>query len=108
MRLAILTLTIASALQSGCATTGKYETVLQSWVGNDVNHLIASWGPPTSEYRMPNGNVMYTYRRDAGAVAVPVGNMVYAGRRWCETTFQVDALGVIRSWRWEGNNCAVR
>lgn len=45
---------------SGCATTAKYEAILNTWVGADVNNLIGSWGAPSEEYSMPNGNKMYT------------------------------------------------
>jgi hypothetical protein len=46
---------------SGCATTGNYEKILQSWTGSDINRLIESWGPPSSTFEMPNGNKTYTW-----------------------------------------------
>ena len=54
----IVALALAAA---GCATTGNYEKKLKTWMGNDVNSLIASWGPPSDEYLMPNGSKMYTW-----------------------------------------------
>ena len=88
-----------------CASTGRYEKVLQSWVGADVSRLIESWGPPSSTYKLPDGRVQYTWLFDGGAVAAPVGNMVYAVRRSCTTTFTTSTAGRIQSWRWEGNAC---
>lgn len=103
---------IASLLGiTGCATTGKYEKVLKSWMGNDVNGLIASWGPPSDEYVMPNGTKMYTWLRVGGTRVVANYNehlnMVTAGSvtYWCKTTFTVTPSGVIQNWRWEGNAC---
>lgn len=81
----------------GCATTGGYERVLQSWVGNNVNNLIQKWGPPTNEYKLPNGNVMYTWLFDGGVVAMPIGNMAYAVNRSCKTTFTANGQGIIET-----------
>jgi len=48
---------------------------------------------------------MYTWVVDGGAVAMPIGNMAYAVRRACKTTFTVNEKGIIQTWRWEGNMC---
>lgn len=104
----LLLLALGSA---GCATTGKYEKVLKSWMGNDVNSLIASWGPPSNEYVMPNGSKMYTWLRVGGTIVIAnysqYLSMVTAGSvtYWCKTTFTVNSEGVISNWRWEGNAC---
>jgi len=89
----------------GCATTRGYEKILQSWIGHDVNELIQSWGPPANVYKLPNGSTMYTWWFDGGTVAMPIGNMAYAVKRYCKTTFVVNQQGIIKSWRWEGNAC---
>lgn len=95
----------------GCATTGKYEKVLESWIGSDVNTLIASWGPPSNEYVMPSGGKMYTWLWVGGSQVVAnynqYLNMVTARSvtYWCKTTFTVTPSGVVQNWRWEGNAC---
>lgn len=101
----ILCAFVLSMLLLGCATTKGYERVLQTWVGHDVNDLIQSWGPPADVYKLPNGSMMYTWRFDGGAVAMPIGNMAYAVNRYCKTTFTVSEQGIIQTWRWEGNAC---
>ena len=98
---ALIVMTVLSA----CATTGKYEAKLDSWVGNDVSDLIVAWGPPAQTYEMPDGRTLYTWYFDGGAVAVPVGNAAYAVQRYCKTTFTVGPLGFVQTWRWEGNAC---
>ena len=37
------------------------QKVLDDLMGKDINDAIGSYGPPTSTYAMPNGDVLYTY-----------------------------------------------
>ena len=98
----------------GCATTGKYEKILHTWLGSDVNRLIASWGPPSNVYIMPNGSKMYTWLRVGGTKVVADYNQYLntltasTVAYWCKTTFTVTPQGVITNWRWEGNACRSR
>lgn len=76
-----------------CATVGKYEAILDSWMGYDINSLMNSWVPPSDQYSMPNGNNIYTW--------LCVGNTLVASNYnkylnltltnsvtyWCKTTF---------------------
>jgi len=121
-------------LLSGCATTAKYEALLNTWTGCSEESLIASWGTPQNEYHMSNGKKVIEYARGAN---VPIGGYSYTepqttyhqgwiGNRgyggtsttyvtkttpvynipvWCKTSFIIDSNGRIESWRWEGNNC---
>lgn len=101
----ILCILLLSLFFWGCATTAGYEKVLQTWKGHDVNELIQKWGPPSDVFKLPNNSVMYTWLYDGGAVAIPIGKIAYAMRRYCKTTFTVDEQGIIQTWRWEGNAC---
>lgn len=105
MKLTAGVLALAFSLTAGCTSTATYEKTLQSWVGTDVNHLIEKWGPPADVFKLPNGNVMYSWFFNGGAVAMPIGNMAYAVSRTCKTTFTANAQGTIQTWRWEGNAC---
>ena len=104
----------AIALLASCATTGKYQRVLQSWMGADVNRPMQVWGPPSSEYRMPNGDTMYTWLWVGGTLVTAsynqYWNMVTAGSvtYWCKTTFTAGSTGILYNWRWEGNACKSR
>jgi hypothetical protein len=62
MRKMFLILTLA-LFMSACASTANYEAKLNTWRGVDINNLINSWGPPSNEYTMPNGDIMYTWLR---------------------------------------------
>lgn len=96
---------------SACATTENYEAKLKTWVGSDINNLITSWGPPSDEYKMPNGNIMYTWLRVGNTMVISNYNqytntvLTSSVRHWCKTTFTVNSAGTIRNWRWEGNSC---
>lgn len=60
----IFKLCIVSALicfVSACATTAKYERVLNSWLGADSDRLVSAWGPPTSSYDLSNGGKVLEY-----------------------------------------------
>lgn len=116
---------------TGCATTGKYEKVLDSWLGSHADDLVRSWGAPASVYQMGDGGRVLLYdSRSQGAITTPVqvhqapgsfiGGMYFRGQTtvtggqviplnlWCKTQFATDGAGVIRRWRWEGNSCKAR
>ena len=44
-----------------CATTANYEKVLSSWVGNNADNLVSSWGPPESSYPLSDGGRVLQY-----------------------------------------------
>lgn len=102
---------VVSLLVASCATTEGYKKIVQSWVGSNVNQLINSWGPPTSEYKMPNGHTVYTWFRE-GQRQVNTGYNRYTNQiqtssssLHCETSFTADQTGRIYTWQFKGNNC---
>lgn len=105
MRLFILILALGL---TGCATQAKYERVVASWVGNTEEALVYKWGPPARTYSLNSGKVL-TYEFDGGATAY--ANNVYGSvfvnqvRNYCETSFFTNSVGIIESWRFEGNSC---
>lgn len=125
-RLLIATVVLAI---SGCATTAKYEAVLNSWLGSHAQELVNSWGYPDGSFRAPNGNEVYIYARGTN-VTMPsqyhtTGTVNSWGTHstfnatttqsggqslhfWCKTYIEVDQSKRIVNWRWEGNHCAAR
>lgn len=113
---------LAAAVLIGCATTGKYQRVLSSWVGGSEIDLVRSWGAPQQVYE--TGGVRFITYVKGGNVHVPavaptyqttyIGNTAYTNavggapaqniQLSCQTTFEVRD-GIITSWRWQGNNC---
>ncbi len=55
---------------TGCATTAGYEAVLQSWVGDTTDHLIAVWGLPEQQYPLDGGGRVLQYSR-SGEIVIP-------------------------------------
>jgi hypothetical protein len=120
----VLVLTLA-ALLTACASA--YKEKLESWMGRDVNELIAAWGPPSSTFTLPNGDTMYTwgrssqytqpvYQAPSTSTTRIVGNtaytttqpgMVTGGQTYnfaCTTTMTVSGSR-ITAYRFEGNAC---
>jgi hypothetical protein len=122
MKLRNIVFIILVVLISACATTAKYEAILNTWVGHDVNELVNSWGYPQNSFKAPNGNTVYVYG-SSGSYTMPtqtntthnvIGNTVYSNSTttggqtlnfWCRTYFEVDDSNKIVTWRWEGNRC---
>jgi len=116
---------LLSLLTNACATTANYEKILESWVGSNVNDLVNSWGYPTSTFKAPNGNTVYSYS-SSGSYTMPTnstttynayGNTLYGNTTTtggqtlnfsCQTYFEVNDGNVITTWKWKGNNCTAR
>lgn len=91
---------VVLALLAGCATTGNYEKILQSWIGSSEDNLVASWGAPVNTYTTDSGNKLLTFGGNRGAIFY--NNMVTPVN--CTTTFTI-ANGIVTNWRWKGNGC---
>ena len=126
----ILTVSIAQALLSGCATEApftptsarRYNEILSSWERKDINDLIYAWGPPSSTFTMPNANRMFTWDHvklgptttSASGTSAYLGYGVTVGgaqsvsftETWdCHSTAIVSPSGTILSWFHKGNRC---
>ncbi|WP_230584160.1 hypothetical protein [Piscirickettsia salmonis] len=115
-------------LLSGCATTAKYRAQVERWKGHDVNDLIQAWGPPDTTFKMPNGNLYYSYRvnninrlpsyyvpgnttvsdRDGKTYITTSGGYQTGGgtiKSNCTTSFQVNKKDIIIGTHFQGNAC---
>lgn len=90
---------------TGCATTGKYETKLSSWVGEPVAKLFDRWGIPDAQIDLPEGGKVYTYVESGSPYSTLSGGYVMTSQSWCKTSFTADQNQVITSWSWKGNAC---
>jgi len=122
MKIKLFITCIFILLLSGCATTAKYEKILDSWVGVNEQELIEAWGVPDStyevgkvkflSYQFSNQRILY------GSPPMYVSNvhkgMIYTNAvggtpdmvvsDWCKTTFTIDNEKVIK-WMFNGNSC---
>ncbi|AUH53624.1 hypothetical protein CXB49_12515 [Chromobacterium sp. ATCC 53434] len=105
---------LAAGLLAGCATQLGYAQKVNGWQGRDANELLATWGTPTGQMTMPNGNLLYTYR-SAYSQDMPIqangfyhpwingGGSVYYS---CTTNFVVDPKShLVQSVSFDGNDC---
>ena len=105
MKLAI-TAAFLIAILVGCATTGNYEKVLNSWVGVKTDQLISKWGPPHKSFELSNGGlVLEYYQQNYTGYYNSYTNTFHNIKNACKTLFTVNAAGIIKSWRWQGNAC---
>ena len=125
---------LAMGFLGACATTGKYEAKLQSWIGSSADSLVASWGYPTQTTTAPSGNKLLVYSRGQ-SVTMPVYQSPYEAQETatnsynqynntvqetryrrpaqqpqtinlsCTTFFEVDSSNNVVRWSWQGNNC---
>lgn len=71
-----------------------YGAIGNSWVGQHIDDLIYSWGPPESVYELKDGRkvIKYSHSREISATTY-----------YCNATFSTDTTGVIRNWTKDGN-----
>ena len=115
-------------LLTGCATTKKYEAILQTWIGSQENELIRKWGPPRQVYDAGGGVKYLTYQESSqgyipgtsptysttynpytntATTTSTGGSAGYYYTNSCQTTFEIQN-GYIASWRWKGNACKAK
>lgn len=119
-------LLLISITLAGCAgwfpTEQGYRQVLDSWIGDSGESLVAKWGIPSAEHTSPDGAKIYefsktrTYTVSGGTdteqvvinghyidVEVPQPDEVKT--TWCRTTFYLAANDIIQSYAFEGPDC---
>ena len=123
----LLGIVVLGFLLSGCfATTGKFEAVLDSWVGSSADELVSSWGTPNGVYEKNDGGKVLTYFRSHQSTFAGTTSTNTTVDAWgypttttstiggsditltCKTTFVVSSSDRITSWSYEGNNCQSR
>ncbi|MEX2454396.1 MAG: hypothetical protein WD470_06815 [Rhodospirillaceae bacterium] len=108
-----------AALVSACMSTAAYEAMLDGWVGRHVDALVQEWGPPQATHSYEDGRRSLQYRERTIQHVPPVtafnpysarDTILFPGtvrELACITTFEADAQGIVRSWKWRGNDCAI-
>lgn len=121
-------ITFVAAGLNACADNVHYAKAIQSWQGAPEHALYQAWGNPTSEKKMTHGNRLLTYRvveREnsqkkyspgfgATRMSPQTNNMLsrpspmmrhHTETFWCETSFEMNHVGVIVNTHFHGNNC---
>jgi type IV pilus biogenesis protein CpaD/CtpE len=116
---------VAAASLVGCATTAKFESILDSYIGDPESALISQWGPPDSSYPLGDGSKVLQYRQN-GSVVLPgyanatttyVGHQAFTSvngmpamaiAQQCTVNWTVDNNGRVRRWNYNGNACKAK
>jgi hypothetical protein len=89
--------------------------IMSSWEGQDVNDLIAGWGPPSQVLDDGNGGKIFCYQ-SSGTIYMPgTSTTTFSGYNAYTTTtpgyavpvnkyrmFWVNPGGTIYRWSWKG------
>lgn len=112
----------------GCATTYGYKSILNTWVGDNGDNLIRSWGPPTQQTKLSDGSSVFEYIRQGqayvpqyttpaqmtttiagrNAFTATSGGQTFGGYSvglYCQTLFYISKDGLITGWKFDGNSC---
>ena len=92
----------------------RITSAFNSLIGTNVNALIMQWGAPSGEYKMSNGNMIYTWRNER-SVPMPLDITQTGGDYFgigggsamvsCTISIFTDSHETILSWKMKGNGC---
>lgn len=124
LKLSLMALTIM--ILGGCATRQNFVNRYNSWIGKDINGLVAQIGYPDSTYILPNKNKVYVYAKSSvysypsmpmmgygygyGGYYGGYGMMGYRTevvQRSCKLFLETNKKGIIVKWGSRGNNCVL-
>lgn len=84
----------------------RTEDVMASWVGKDIDSLVAVWGAPSSTYKNKDGSIIYDYSysttKTRDAQYNVYGQVVVQGESHtssCNKAFLVAPNGIISKWK---------
>ena len=94
----------------GCATTRRYESMLDRWVGKDIHELYGKWGTPKRTFPIADGNLVHEYHsRNRFELEQPKGRFIAAEDSTtpvgCITQWISTPSGRIIAWKWDGPDC---
>lgn len=120
--LRLILVTMSLLLVQGCATHSKFVKKYDSWVGQNISHLIAKIGYPDSTFVLPNKNKVYVYERSRlySIPSMPIMGYGFGGyyggfgmfgygsdvvQETCKLFMETNKKGSIVKWGSRGNNC---
>lgn len=124
LKLSLISITIL--LLQGCATHQNFVNRYNTWVGKDINNLVAEIGYPDSTYVLPNKNKVYVYEKSRvysypsmpmmrygygyGGYYGGYGMMAYSSevvQKSCKLFLETNKKGIIVKWGSRGNHCVL-
>jgi len=108
----------AISFMQGCATHTNFVNKYNSWIGQNISHLIAQIGYPDSTYILPNRNKVYVYERSRvySLPSMPMMGYRYGGygmlgysndiiSETCKLFIETNKKNIIIKWGSHGNHC---
>ncbi len=89
-------LVIFCCLFVGCATTAKYQSILDTWIGIDEGVLISAWGPPQNYYPLSDEGKVIEFVRSNN---VQMGGHTYTEPQSTYHSGSVNTYGSYDSYR---------
>jgi len=83
-------------LFSGCISSKKIDSQMNSWIGSDKKELILQWGPPSKVESDGNSGEILVYAQH-GFVPLSTGQTV---NYWLYKMMYVNQSGKIYHWIW--------
>ena len=123
LKLSLLGITVL--LLQGCASHQNFVNRYDSWVGKDINNLVAQIGYPDSTYVLPNKNKVYVYEKSRvnSYPSMPMMGYGYGGyygsygygmmyshdvvQKSCKLFLETNKRGIIVKWGSRGNHCVL-
>jgi hypothetical protein len=94
---------------SGCATTAKYQTMVDSWKGKNEKELIKTWGFPSNIMKLPEDQNIYTYEhKSSGYYIEPCNENDCVPSTFltsCTTWFDINKDNIITEVKFRGPDC---
>ncbi len=120
-------------LLTACASTQKYDQMLNGWVGKPESTLLKTWGAPSARKINADGSQVITFTQvqtltvpsefylynpyplegdvsvyapfDGDYAFTPYAQNLGISQEYiCQTSFYIQN-NVVTGWKWKGNNC---
>ena len=120
-------------LLTACASTQKYDQMLNGWVGKSESALLKTWGAPSARKINADGSQVVTFTQvqtltvpsefylynpyplegdvsvyapfDGDYAFTPYAQNLGISQEYiCQTSFYIQN-NVVTGWKWKGNNC---
>lgn len=118
---------------TACASTQKYDQMLNGWVGKPESALLKTWGAPSARKINADGSQVITFTQiqtitvpseyylynpyplegydsvyapfDGDYAFTPYAQNLGVNQEYiCQTSFYIQN-NVVTGWKWKGNNC---
>jgi len=99
----LLSLLVLQNCTFAFGTKDTMNKIMNSWIGENINSVIAIWGYPTSEKTVA-GRKLYTWSQGS-TIGENIWGTALVEQQTCNRILEVDESNNVKSWQWEGVSC---